>query len=156
MIKTTINLKVNDQTYSIDVEPSDTLLEALRDKIGVKSPKMGCDRGDCGSCTVILDNKTVRSCLVLAIETDGSSIITVEGLQKDKLTPLQKEFIKNNSFQCGYCAPGMVLSATELLGKNKDPDEDDVKEALSGNLCRCTGYKPIIDAVMEAKKSCLK
>lgn len=147
-----ITLNVNGEEWTISVEPNETLLEALRDRIGIKSPKIGCERGDCGSCTVILDGKTVRSCLVLAVEADGHGVLTVEGLSKDGLTDLQKAFIDTNSFQCGFCAPGVILTASELLAKNPDPTELEVREALSGNLCRCTGYTPIIDAVLGASK----
>ena len=125
----------------------------LREKLGVKSPKIGCERGDCGVCTVIMNGRTVRSCLVLAIEADGAAITTIEGLGANGPTPLQQSFIKNNSFQCGFCAPGMVLSATELLEKNPHPDEEEIKEAISGNLCRCTGYEPIIKAIREVAKN---
>jgi len=143
-----ITFKLNGETRSVEVEPNDILLDVLRDKLGVKSPKIGCERGDCGACTVLLDGKSVRTCLILALEADGHEITTVEGLSKAGLTPVQQSFLKHGSFQCGFCAPGMVLSATELLGKNPQPSEVEVKEALAGNLCRCTGYKPIIDAIL--------
>jgi aerobic-type carbon monoxide dehydrogenase small subunit (CoxS/CutS family) len=143
-----ITVTLNGETRSVDVEPSDILLDVLREKLGVKSPKIGCERGDCGACTVLLEGRSVRTCLILAIEVDGSRITTVEGLSKAGLTPLQESFIQHSSFQCGFCAPGMVLAATELLGKNPHPSEAEVKEAIAGNLCRCTGYQPIIDAVL--------
>ncbi len=143
-----ITFKLNGETRSVEVEPNDILLDVRRDKQGIKSPKIGCERGDCGACTVLLDDKSVRSCLILAIEVDGCEITTVEGLGLGGLTPLQKSFLQHASFQCGFCAPGIVLSATELLGKNPHPTEAEVKEALAGNLCRCTGYKPIIEAVL--------
>jgi aerobic carbon-monoxide dehydrogenase small subunit len=143
-----ITFKLNGEKRSVEVEPSDILLDVLREKLGVKSPKIGCERGDCGACTVLLDGKSVRSCLILAIEVDGSSITTVEGLSQAGLTPLQESFLERGSFQCGFCAPGIVLSATELLGKNPHPSEAEVKEAIAGNLCRCTGYQPIIEAVL--------
>ena len=142
-----ITLTLNQETRSVEVEPNDILLDVLRDKLGVKSPKIGCERGDCGACTVLLDGKSVRSCLILAIEADGHEITTVEGLSRNGLTPLQESFLNHGSFQCGFCAPGVVLSATELLRKNRHPSEREIKEAISGNLCRCTGYKPIIDAI---------
>ena len=147
-----ISIVVNGETRSVYVEPNEILLEVLRDKLGLKSPKCGCDSGDCGACTVMLDGKTVRSCLVFAIETDGHEITTLEGISKNGLSPLQKKFLEKNSFQCGYCAPGMILSATELLEKNPHPTEHEVKEAIAGNLCRCTGYSPIIDAILEVSK----
>jgi carbon-monoxide dehydrogenase small subunit len=116
--------------------------------VGLKSPKIGCGRGDCGSCTVLLDGKTVRSCLILAVEVEGQEITTVEGLGRGELTPLQRAFVERNAFQCGFCAPGIVLAATELLAHNPRPTEAQIREAISGNLCRCTGYQPIIEAVL--------
>ncbi|MBF0360896.1 MAG: (2Fe-2S)-binding protein [Oligoflexia bacterium] len=147
--------KLNDQKISLEVSAQETLLEMLRDKLGIKSPKCGCDLGDCGACTVFLDGVTVRSCLVLAAEMNNREVLTLEGLMKrsggkDGLTDLQRHFLNKNSFQCGFCAPGMILSATELLEKNPHPTKEEIKEGLSGNLCRCTGYKPIIDAVIES------
>ena len=143
-----ITFKLNGEMRSVEVEPNDILLDVLREKLGVKSPKIGCERGDCGACTVLLDGKSVRTCLILAIEVDGCQITTVEGLSHAGLTPLQESFLERGSFQCGFCAPGIVLSATELLGKNPHPSEAEVKEAIAGNLCRCTGYQPIIEAVL--------
>jgi len=151
-VKRTINLIINEESWPVDVEAGDTLLDVLRTKVGVKSPKVGCERGDCGACTVLLDGKTVRSCLILAVEAEGHRITTVEGLSKEGLTPLQQAFIRHNSFQCGFCAPGIVLAATELLARNEHPDEDQIKEALAGNLCRCTGYQPIIEAILEVSR----
>jgi len=148
-MKRTVTLSVNGEPWGVDVEPNDTLLEVLRAKIGIKSPKVGCERGDCGSCTVLLDGRTVRSCLVLAVEADGSEIVTVEGLSREGPNELQRAFIERNAFQCGFCAPGIVLAATELLAKNASPTEDDVREAISGNLCRCTGYEPIVEAILD-------
>jgi carbon-monoxide dehydrogenase small subunit len=149
-MKATITLKLNGETRRIEVEPSDILLDVLRESLGVKSPKVGCERGDCGACTVLLDGKSVRTCLILAIEVDGHKITTLEGLSEDGLTDLQKALLANNSFQCGFCAPGVVLSATELLNNKPKPTEEEAKEAISGNLCRCTGYKPIIEAILAA------
>ncbi|MDJ0790464.1 MAG: (2Fe-2S)-binding protein [Acidimicrobiia bacterium] len=143
-----VTITVNGESWDLDVAPADVLLDVLREQIGVKSPKIGCERGDCGSCTVLLDRRTVRSCLVLAVEVEGHEVTTVEGIGADRLSDLQELFITLNSFQCGFCAPGIVLSATELLDENPNPDRHDVQEALSGNLCRCTGYEPIIDAVL--------
>jgi aerobic-type carbon monoxide dehydrogenase small subunit (CoxS/CutS family) len=145
-----LNVKVNGDGWTVEVAPADVLLDVLREKIGVKSPKIGCERGDCGSCTIVLDDRTVRSCLVLAIEADGREVTTVEGLNFDGLSELQDLMIGNNSFQCGFCAPGIVLAATELLEHNPNPSRHDVQEALAGNLCRCTGYEPIIEAVLSA------
>lgn len=151
-MKKEIKFNLNSEAIALEVNPNEVLLEVLRDKLGVKSPKCGCDKGDCGTCTVIINRKTVRSCLVLAIEVDGQEIITLEGLMDSGLTSLQMSFIKHNSFQCGFCTPGMILSATELLSKNSKPEKREIQEALSGNLCRCTGYIPIIDAITDLTK----
>lgn len=148
-MKRSITLNVNGEGRAIDVEPNETLLEVLRERLGIKSPKIGCERGDCGSCTVLLDGRSVRSCLILAVEADGHDVVTIEGLSESGPTKLQQAFIDNNSFQCGFCAPGVVLAATELLTRNPSPTEDEVKEAISGNLCRCTGYEPIVKAVLD-------
>lgn len=142
-----ISITVNGELRRVYVEPNDLLLDVLRDKLGVKSPKAGCGRGDCGSCTVLLDGKSVRSCLILAIEVDGCRVDTVEGLSKDGLTPLQQSFKDHNAFQCGFCAPGMILTAEELLANNPTPTKHEIKEAIAGNLCRCTGYERIIEAI---------
>ena len=151
-MKKSITLTLNGEQRTVDVIPSDILLDVLREKLGIKSPKIGCERGDCGACTILYDGKTVRSCLILAIEADGHEITTVEGLGRDGLTPLQQSFVDHNAFQCGFCAPGMVLAATELLRHNAHPDKKEIQEAISGNLCRCTGYEPIIEAVREVSR----
>jgi len=145
-----ISVTVNGEPWLLSVETNDVLLETLRSKVGVKSPKIGCERGDCGSCTVLLDGHTVRSCLVLSVEADGHEVVTIEGLDEEGLTSLQQFFVDLNSFQCGFCAPGIVLAAAELLDQNPRPSREDVQEAIGGNLCRCTGYDPIIDAVLAA------
>ncbi len=147
-----IQFTLNGERRTVNIEPNDILLDVLRDKLGIKSPKCGCDRGDCGACAVLLNGKSVRSCLIFAIEVNGQEITTLEGISKNELSPLQQAFINNNSFQCGYCAPGIIITATELLNKNPHPTREEVKENLSGNLCRCTGYIPIIEAVLEASK----
>ena len=149
-MKTTVTLTLNGETRQVEVAPNEILLDVLREKLGVTSPKIGCERGDCGACTVLLDGKTVRSCLILAVEADGHEIMTVEGLSRNGLTPLQQSLLEHNSFQCGFCAPGMVLSATELLAKQPSPSEEEAKEAIAGNLCRCTGYQPIVAAIVAA------
>ena len=152
-----IAIRLNGELRRAAVAPNETLLDVLRGKFGVKTPKEGCGRGDCGACTVLLDGKAVRSCLILAIEVDGQSVVTLEGVGKDKPTALQKAFVKNNVFQCGFCAPGMILSSAALLAENPQPTEHEVREALAGNLCRCTGYEPIVQTVLEvAKKSAKK
>lgn len=148
-MKKTISFTLNGEYRILEVEPREVLLDVLRDRLGIKSPKVGCDTGDCGTCTIMINNRTVRSCLILAIEVDGQEVITLEGLMNDGLTPLQQSFLDHNSFQCGFCTPGMIMSTTELLEKNPEPDKQEIQEALSGNLCRCTGYAPIIDAVVD-------
>ena len=147
-----IAIRLNGEVRRAAVAPNETLLDVLRGKFGVKTPKEGCGRGDCGACTVLLDGKAVRSCLILAIEVDGQSVVTLEGVGKDKPTALQKAFVKNNVFQCGFCAPGMILSSAALLAENPQPTEHEVREALAGNLCRCTGYEPIVQTVLEVAK----
>lgn len=141
-----IRFQLNGRQRSMEVAPNDTLLETLRDRLGIKSPKTGCDRGDCGSCTVLLNGRTVRSCLVLAVEADGCEVVTLEGISQTP-SDLQREFARRNAFQCGFCAPGVVLSATELLARNEHPTREEIQEAIGGNLCRCTGYTPIIEAI---------
>ena len=153
MKKHNIEFKLNGETAMVSVEPNDVLLDVLRGKLGVKSPKVGCDRGDCGTCTILLNGKTVRSCLMLAVEAEGADIVTLEGANSRPWTKkLQKKFHEKNAFQCGFCAPGVILSATELLEKDPKPSRHDIKEAIAGNLCRCTGYTPIIDAIEETVK----
>lgn len=151
-MKRTIQFKLNGEDRSADVESHELLHDVLRHKLGDTSAKIGCGGGDCGSCTIFLDGKTVRSCLILAVEIEGHEITTIEGLGREGPTPLQEAFIRMNSFQCGYCAPGIVLAATELLENNPHPSEHEVQEALGGNLCRCTGYRPIVDAILEVSK----
>jgi carbon-monoxide dehydrogenase small subunit len=141
---------INGESIPLEVWPNDVLLDVLRTRVGVKSPKIGCERGDCGSCTVLLDGKTVRSCLVLAVEVDGHEITTVEGIEHHGLTAVQEMFIEHSSFQCGFCAPGIVLAAAELMERTPHPSAHQVREAISGNLCRCTGYEPIVEAVLAA------
>jgi len=143
-----VDIEVNGAPWSVDVEPAEVLLDVLREKMGVKSPKIGCERGDCGSCTVLIDGKTVRSCLVLAVEAEGHEVTTLEGLGGDGLVALQQKLIEMSSFQCGFCAPGIVLSVHELIQADPHPGREEIEEAISGNLCRCTGYDPIVDAVL--------
>ena len=147
-----ISIRLNGETRRVAVAPNETLLDVLRGRLGIKTPKEGCGRGDCGACTVLLDGKAVRSCLILAIETDGQSVTTLEGVGKEGPTALQQAFVKQNVFQCGFCAPGVVLAASALLAENPQPGEHEVREALAGNLCRCTGYEPIIKAVLSVAK----
>ena len=148
----TIRMKVNGDWRRAEVRSGDTLLEALRGRLGVHSPKEGCGRGDCGACTVLLDGRAVRSCLVLAVEVDGREVTTVEGVGGGKMHAVQEECIARNVFQCGFCAPGMILAAAALLERNPSPSAKEVREALAGNLCRCTGYEPIVETVLAAGK----
>ena len=135
----------------MEVEPRKLLLDVLRDNLGLTGTKKACDFGNCGSCTVLMDGKSILSCLILAIEAQGKDILTVEGMAKDgQFHPLQQAFIDHGAIQCGFCTPGMLLSAKALLDENPQPTEAEVKEALSGNLCRCTGYVKIIEAVEAA------
>ncbi|MDA8130912.1 MAG: (2Fe-2S)-binding protein [Elusimicrobia bacterium] len=148
-----IKFELNGEAVAVTVDPNDVLLDVLRGRLGIKSPKVGCDRGDCGTCTVLMNGRTVRSCLALAVEADGAQIVTLEGANNRKWTQkLQKKFHERNAFQCGFCAPGVILSATELLEKNPAASEHDIKEAIAGNLCRCTGYEPIVRAIAETAK----
>ncbi len=144
-----IQFTLNGFSQSLRVKPSDKLLDVIRNRLGMTSVKYGCGKGECGACTVLFNGKTVRSCLMLAIEADGSNIETLEGFQKLGKTHIQEIYVKHNAFQCGFCAPGFILSTEELLRMNPEPDEDDIREALAGNLCRCTGYKNILEAVGE-------
>jgi carbon-monoxide dehydrogenase small subunit len=148
-MKKEITLRLNGYETTVAVEPHEKLLDVLRDKLGVKSPKYGCGRGECGACSVLLNGKSVRICIMYAVEADGQEIVTVEGLEKDGLTPLQQSFLAHNSFQCGFCAPGMIISATELLTNNPHPGEEEIREAIAGNLCRCTGYGSVVDAIVD-------
>jgi len=143
-----IELKVNRDTYSVAVKPNDTLLDVLRDKIGLTGTKKGCDTGQCGACTVLLEGKPVPSCLVLAVDAKGKEITTIEGVALEgRLHPLQEAFIEKGAVQCGYCTPGMILAAKALLDATPNPTEQEIKEAIAGNLCRCTGYVKIIEAI---------
>ena len=152
-MRKTITLKVNGEERSADVEPNDILLDVLRAQIGLKSPKIGCERGDCGSCTVLIDGKAVRSCLILARQVQGHEISTIEGLEKNgELHPLQQSFIDHFSVQCGFCTSGMILTSKALLDENPDPTEEEIKMGLVGNLCRCTGYVKIVEGVQAAKE----
>jgi len=150
-MKQLIKLRVNGESYEVAVEPRKLLVDVLRDNLGLTGTKKACDFGNCGSCTVLMDGKSILSCLILAIEAQGKDILTVEGMAKDgQFHPLQQAFIDHGAIQCGFCTPGMLLSAKALLDENPQPTTAEVKEALSGNLCRCTGYVKIIEAVEAA------
>ena len=148
-----INVIVNGESYQMEVPAHRTLLDFLRQDLELLGTKSGCETGDCGACTVLLNGKAINACLVLAVEVDGQEILTVEGLTPGlELHPLQKAFIEHGAIQCGYCTPGMLLSAKALLDEIPRPTEDEIKEALAGNLCRCTGYYSIVKAVMAASE----
>ena len=152
-MKQIIMLNVNDEFYEVAVAPNRTLLEVLRDTLGLTGTKKGCDEGDCGSCTVLMDGKAVLSCLMLAVEAQGRKIITIEALAKNgQLHPLQQAFIEHGAIQCGFCTPGIILSAKALLDRNAKPTEVEVREAIAGNLCRCTGYVKIVEAIRAASQ----
>lgn len=152
-MKKLITLTVNDREYEVAVAPGRTLTQLLREDLNLLGTKEGCGVGDCGACTVILDGKPVNSCLVLAVQADGSTIKTIEGVADgDCLHPVQETFVEMGAIQCGFCTPGMILSATSLLEKTPHPTEQEVRQALSGNLCRCTGYQKIVEAVQEASR----
>ena len=149
----TIALTVNGQKLSLDVEASETLLDALRDKLDLTGAKKVCDRGECGGCTVLLDGMPVYACMTLAVRADGKAVKTVEGLaESGRLTPVQEAFIEKDGYQCGYCTPGFIMTTTALLEKNPSPSLDEIKRALSGNLCRCGNYAKIYQAVDAAAK----
>jgi carbon-monoxide dehydrogenase small subunit len=147
-MKKLIKLTVNDREYETAVEPNLTLTNFIRYELGLTGTKKGCETGDCGACTVLLDGIPVNSCLVLAVQANGRKVETIEGLETQAgLHPLQDAFVEHGAIQCGFCSPGMILSAKHLLDKNPSPDESDIRGAISGNLCRCTGYQKIIEAI---------
>ena len=151
MKKMLVSLTVNGDSHELAVYPHERLLDLLRDHLDLTGTKEGCGEGECGACTVIMDGAPVNACLILAPQAEGANILTVEGLAKDgELSMLQEKFVKFGAVQCGFCSPGMVMTAKALLDINPAPSESDVRDALSGNLCRCTGYEKIVDAVLEA------
>jgi len=152
-MKQLIKLRVNGVEEEVMIEPWWNLARVLRDELNLTGTKIGCETGDCGSCTVLIDGKAVKSCLYLAMKARGKDILTIEGLRGEngELHPLQKAFIEHFAIQCGYCTPGMIMVAKALLDENPNPTEEEVKEGLDGNLCRCTGYVKIIEAVLAAK-----
>ena len=147
-MKKIVSITINGILYEQAVEPRRTLLEVIREDLGLTGTKKGCGIGDCGSCTVLLDGVATFSCLTLAIQADGCNVETVEGLAEDgKLNRLQEAFVQQGAIQCGYCTPGMLMTTTELLRRNPHPDEKEIRRAISGNLCRCTGYQKIVEAI---------
>tara|TARA_B100000315_G_scaffold202812_1_gene195618 strand:+ start:83 stop:553 length:471 start_codon:yes stop_codon:yes gene_type:complete len=148
-MKKSITLNVNGATYDIVVEPYRTLVDVLRDDLGLTGTKRGCGRGNCGTCTILVDGKAVNSCLVLALDMVGRSIVTIEGLaQGGSMHPIQEAFVRYGAVQCGYCTPGLIMATKAFLEKNPKPSEEEVRSAISGNICRCTGYAKVIDAIL--------
>ncbi len=148
-MKKILKVAVNGQFYEIPVAPNKTLLEFIREDLGMTGTKRGCDQGECGACTVLIDGKPVSSCMVLALDVQGKDIVTIEGMEGEdgQFHPLQKAFIDHGAIQCGFCTSGMLLTAKHLLDENPSPTTEEIKEAISGNICRCTGYVKIIDAI---------
>ncbi|MEM3421252.1 MAG: (2Fe-2S)-binding protein [Candidatus Hadarchaeum sp.] len=152
MKKYPLEFKVNGKKYSVEVKPNMTLLRLLR-SLGFTEVKSGCEKGDCGTCAVLMDGEPVNSCLTLALQAQGKEITTVKGLgTMEKLHPIQEAFVKYGAIQCGFCTPGMVITAKAFLEKNPNPTREEIREAISGNLCRCTGYQKIVDAIEAAAK----
>ncbi len=153
-MKSMIQLTVNGESVEAAVESNKTLLQFLREDLGLTGTKHGCGLGDCGACTVILDGKPVNSCLVLAVQANNREVLTIEGLVEDgNLHPVQQSFVEHGAVQCGFCSPGMILSAKALLEDNPKPDEKEIRTAISGNLCRCTGYQKIVEAIQSAAQT---
>ena len=145
----TIRVEINGETYEQEVEARKLLVHFIRDVVDLTGTHVGCDTGNCGACTVLMDGRTVKSCMLLAIQSDGSTITTVEGLAgaDGELTPLQRAFSASHALQCGYCTPGMLLSATYLLEQNPNPSDEEIRRGIQGNICRCTGYVNIVEAI---------
>ena len=151
-MKIPIKVTVNSRVYEVEVEPRTLLVDLLREELGLTGTKVGCDTSQCGACVVRMNGATLKSCTCLAVQADGENVVTVEGLSDDEaLTPLQAAFRKHHALQCGFCTPGMITTAHALLSEEPNADADRVREVLSGNLCRCTGYVPIIEAVLAAR-----
>ncbi|MBM4424899.1 MAG: (2Fe-2S)-binding protein [Chloroflexi bacterium] len=154
MPKFHLSLTVNGEARELLIDPRRTLLDVLRDELDLRGAHRGCDSGDCGACTVLLDGKPITSCMILAADCDGSTVTTVEGITPaGGLHPVQKALVEKGGIQCGFCTPGMVMAAIGLLNENPNPTEHDVREGLAGNLCRCTGYKKIVEAVLSVEES---
>ena len=149
-----VSLTINGEKRELQLEPYRSLLDALRNEAGLTGTKKGCDVGDCGACTVIVDGKPLNSCLMLGVEAEGCDVITIEGIQSapDRLHPLQESFMKLGGAQCGFCTPGMIVMAKALLDENPDPTEDEIRFGIAGNICRCTGYTRIVEAIQAAAK----
>ena len=156
MIAKEVKITVNGSLYAFTVPANKTLLHLIRDDIGLRGTKEGCGVGECGACTVLMNGKPVNACMVLAVRADGADILTVEGLvdKNGNLDPLQQAFIEEGAVQCGFCTPGMLMSAKGLLLENPNPTEEDIRKGIEGNLCRCTGYLPIVSAIHKAAHGC--
>jgi aerobic-type carbon monoxide dehydrogenase small subunit (CoxS/CutS family) len=148
-----VMFQLNGKPVEVEVEPRMHLADCLRDELWQTGTHLGCEHGVCGACTVIVDGAAVRSCLMLAVQADGEKVVTIEGLSGDELSPLQASFRKHHALQCGFCTPGFITTAHALLSSEPDADEERVRDVLSGNLCRCTGYVPIVDAVLDARQA---
>ncbi len=150
-MKVAVTLTVNGDVHTVHVDPRRTLLDVVRDDLGLTGTNRGCNQGDCGACTVHLDGKAVNACLVLAIDADGSSVTTIEGLARGRdLHPLQRAFVTEGAVQCGYCTPGMIMTAADILDRNPSPSDEEIRAGIEGNLCRCTGYESIVRAIRAA------
>ena len=149
-----LNINVNGKNYSVEVSGEERLLDVLRDKLGLTGTKEGCGIGECGACTVLMNGKKVNSCIIFALQAEGSEILTIEGIKNadGSIHAIQEAFLEKGAVQCGYCTPGMIVSSYSLLTENSNPDDDEIKKAISGNFCRCTGYTQIIEAVRHASK----
>lgn len=153
MEKQIIRLRINEEEHELEISANETLLEVLRGRLSLTGAKEGCQDGSCGACTILLDGKPARACLILAVEAEGKDILTIEGLSRgNELHPIQEAFINHGGIQCGFCTPGMILTAKALIDSNPEPTEAEVKEAISGNLCRCTGYTKIVESIIAATK----
>ena len=149
-----VEIRLNGELLRTEAAAYETLLDVLRKKLGAKEVKSGCAKGDCGACAVLLDGKAVNACLVLAVQANGCAVVTVRGIgTEDHPHPLQESFVRHGAVQCGYCTPGMIVSAKALLERNANPTKEEIREGISGNLCRCTGFKKIVEAIERAAKS---
>ena len=146
-------LRINGKDHDLRIDPRTTLLDCIRETVAFTGTKKGCDHGQCGACTVLLDGQSVKSCSVLAVQADGADITTIQGLANGGLHPLQRAFHEEHALQCGYCTPGMILAASDLLRENPHPSDDEIRDGLEGNLCRCTGYENIVRAVRRAAQA---
>jgi carbon-monoxide dehydrogenase small subunit len=153
-MKRVVEVTINGERHELALEPYRSLLDVLRNEVGLTGTKKGCDVGDCGACTVLLDGKPVNSCLVLGVEVSGCDVVTIEGIQPgpDRLHPLQESFMQHGGAQCGFCTPGLIVMAKALLDENPNPTEDEIRFGIAGNICRCTGYTKVIEAIQAAAK----